>query len=151
MRRIIADDSSVFRYSPEKIYSTVSNMSTYEKWWGKKVKVKVLEITADGIGSKVEVRAVGGWFRCEIISLKPPEEIGILYYEGVQKGKGIWRIEKRGEKDTKLSYSIDLEPNGFFPRVLSNFLNFSKLHSKAMKDLFWGLENYLGSSPVSDR
>ncbi|HMV78159.1 MAG TPA: SRPBCC family protein [Leptospiraceae bacterium] len=143
MRRIIADDSAVFSFSPEKVYSAVSDMSTYEKWWGKKVKVKVLELSPQGVGSKVEVHAVGGWFRCEIISLKPFEEAGILYYDGVQKGKGIWSIEKLGAGKTKLSYSIDLEPNGFVPRFLSNFMNFSKLHSQAMKDLFSGLENFL--------
>lgn len=143
MRRITAQDSAVFNCPAEKIYDAVADMSQYEKWWGPKVKVKILEISSSQIGSKVEVRAAGGWFRCEIISLKPFEEIGILYYEGVQKGEGIWRINKLEKNIAELTYLIDLEPNGFIPRILSNFMNFSKLHSAAMRDLFSGLENYL--------
>lgn len=143
MKRIISNDVYISRHSPEKLFAAVSDISTYHKWWGNKVKVKIIEKTENKIGSKVEVRASGGWFNCEILSMTPFTEVRTKYFAGVQKGEGVWKIEKLNENETKLSYSIDLEPNGIIPRFLSNFINFSKLHSSAMEDLFSGLEEYL--------
>ena len=96
-----------------------------------------------GVGSQVDIRASGGWFRCEVVSVNKPNEVRIKYYEGVQLGAGIWKVKKTGENETMLTYDINLEPNGFMPRLLSNFVNFSKFHSKAMKGMFASLDRYL--------
>ncbi len=103
----------------------------------------VLESIVNFIGSKVEVSASGGRFRCEIVSVKKPFEVRVRYYAGVQKGEGLWTIIPAGDSGAVLTYSINLEPNGFIPRLLSNFLNFSKIHSNAMKEMFKGLDKYL--------
>lgn len=145
MRKIISVDSCKLNHNAEKIYEAVSDVSVYKDWWSKNVKIKVLHISDNCIGSKVEIRASGGWFRCEIVSVNSPKEVAIKYYEGVQKGMGIWKIEKTGENESIVTYSIELEPVGFIPRFLSNFINFSKIHSKAMKEMFVSLERYLST------
>jgi ribosome-associated toxin RatA of RatAB toxin-antitoxin module len=143
MRRIISTDSGRINHSAEKVFSAVADVMVYNNWWSKRVKVEVLESNADFIGSKVEIRASGGWFRCEIVSVNKPFEVRVFYYAGVQKGEGIWTIIPAGDSGAVLTYSINLEPNGFMPRLLSNFLNFSKIHSNAMKEMFTGLDKYL--------
>lgn len=145
MRRILSEDFYKYNHSSEKVFNAVADVTVYKDWWSRKVKVDVLESADNFIGSKVEIHASGGWFRCEIISVNKPNEVRVLYYEGVQKGEGIWRIEKTGESETLLTYTINVEPSGLMPRLLSNFLNFSKIHSKAMKEMFVNLESYLSS------
>jgi len=143
MRRIISTDSCRINHSAKKVFYAVADVMVYKNWWSKKVKAEVLESNADFIGSKVEIRASGGWFRCEIVSVKKPFEVRVRYYAGVQKGEGIWTIIPAGDSGAVLTYSINLEPNGFMPRLLSNFLNFSKIHSNAMIEMFTGLDKYL--------
>lgn len=143
MRRIISEDSYKLTHSAEEVFEAVSDVRVYKDWWSSNVKIKVLNVTDERTGSRVEIRASGGWFRCEITEVKKPSEVRVKYYEGVQIGEGIWKIEKDDDGYTVLSYSIDLEPNGLMPRLLSNFINFSKIHSKAMKGMFAGLERYL--------
>lgn len=145
MKRIISSDSCILKHSAEKVFDAVSDVTVYKDWWSSNVKIKVLNAKAERTGSRVEIRASGGWFRCEIVSVSKPDEVRIKYYEGVQLGEGIWKVEKTGENETMLTYDINLEPNGFMPRLLSNFINFSKIHSKAMKGMFAGLDRYLSS------
>lgn len=145
MKRIISSDSCILKHSAEKVFDAVSDVTVYKDWWSSNVKIKVLNTKAERTGSQVEIRASGGWFRCEVVSVSMPDEVRIKYYEGVQLGDGIWKIEKTGENETMLTYDINLEPNGFTPRLLSNFISFSKIHSKAMKGMFAGLDRYLSS------
>jgi ribosome-associated toxin RatA of RatAB toxin-antitoxin module len=145
MRRIVSSDSRKLSHSAEKVFDAVSDVTVYKDWWSSNVKIKVLNANAERAGSQVEIRASGGWFRCEIVSMSNPDEVRIKYYEGVQLGEGIWKVEKTGENETMLTYDINLEPNGIMPRLLSNFINFSKIHSKAMKGMFAGLDRYLSS------
>lgn len=120
MRRIISNDSYKLNHNTEKVFNAVADVTVYKDWWSKNVKVKVLESKDDFIGSRVEIRTSGGRFRCEVVSVKNPSEVRICYYDGVQTGEGIWTIIPEGEFGTLLTYSINLEPNGFIPRFLSN-------------------------------
>lgn len=145
MRKIISADSCRLKHSADKIFEAVSDVSVFKDWWSKNIKIKVLHISENRIGSKVEIRASGGWFRCEVVSVSPPNEVIIKYYEGVQKGEGVWKIRKAGDDESVVTYSIELEPVGIIPRFLSNFMNFSKLHSKSMKEIFQSLNEYLST------
>jgi ribosome-associated toxin RatA of RatAB toxin-antitoxin module len=136
MRRIISVDSCVLNHNAEKVFDAISDVTVYKDWWSSNVKVKVIVETENRVGSKVEIRASGGWFRCEITSLIPPNEIRVKYYYGVQVGEGIWSIEKTGANESVVTYSIDLEPVGFMAKLLSNFMNLSKMHSKSMVECF---------------
>lgn len=64
------------------------------------------------------------------------------YVEGAHRGAGVWTME-RAEGGTRLSYSVDLEPYGLLARLLSNFLDYRRLHSAGMREIFRNLESYL--------
>lgn len=145
MKKIISVDFCKLNYKPELIFDAISDVTVYKEWAGENVKVEVLYDSDKRVGSKVEIHALGGWFKTEIISMNPPNEVRIKYYEGVQKGEGLWKIENAGNNESILTYSIDLEPVGFLPRFLSEFMDFSKMHSKAMMDMFQNLDKYLSS------
>lgn len=145
MKRIVSKDTIILNHSAEKVFYAVADVTVYKDWWSRKVSVNVLESKESFTGSKVEVSASGGRFRCEIVSAVKHSEVRVKYYDGVQTGEGIWTIEEISDSKTRLTYSINLEPNGFIPRLLSNFMNFSGMHSKSMKEMFEGLERYLDS------
>jgi hypothetical protein len=44
---------------------------------------------------------------------------------------------------TRACYQIDLEPQGWFVRLLSNWLDFGKIHSRSMGKVFDGLARWL--------
>jgi len=44
---------------------------------------------------------------------------------------------------TRACYRIDLEPHGWLPRLVSHFLDFSKMHSRSMGQVFDGLATWL--------
>jgi hypothetical protein len=69
-------------------------------------------------------------------------KILIRYVEGVRRGTGRWTFEKLAE-GTRACYRIDLEPQGWLPRLLSNWLDFGKMHSRSMTKVFDGLESWL--------
>lgn len=79
MRRIISTDSYRLKFSAERVFNAVSDVSVYKDWWSRKVKIKVLNMTEELAGSRVEIRASGGWFRCEIVSVMRNSEVRVKY------------------------------------------------------------------------
>ncbi len=143
MRRIVASDYQEYPFSPELIYQVLSDISGYKKWWPWGIRVKVLKKTPEGLDSKIEVWASGGWFRCKTTSLNPTDSVSIQYYAGVVSGESYWSIEALGNGMTKVCYTIDLEPHGVMPRLLSNVINISKIHSLQFKRVFRSLHRHL--------
>jgi ribosome-associated toxin RatA of RatAB toxin-antitoxin module len=143
MKRIIACDCQEYPYSPEVIYQVLADIPGYKDWWPWGITVKVIKKTSEGLDSKIEVWASGGWFRCKTTSLNPPNRVNIDYYAGVVSGESYWSIEALGNGMTKVGYTIDLEPYGVIPRMLSNIINISKLHSLQFKRVLSSLHRYL--------
>lgn len=145
MRRIIASDAYEYPFSPQLIYQVLADIPGYKNWWPRGVKVKVLEENENKLGSKIEVWASGGWFRCMTTSLNPPSSVDVLYYAGVVLGESKWTITPLENGMTKVTYSIDLEPNGVLPRAFSNVVNISTIHSLQFKRVLKSLDRYLNS------
>lgn len=143
MQHLSAKDCRVFSYPPEIIYDVLSNIPEYKKWWPRGVRVKVIEHGKDRIGDKIEVWASGGWFRCRVNALQPIEQIEIMYYAGVVLGKSYWTIIPQQDGMTKVCYTIDLELNGTFPKLIGVFINFSAIHSFQFRRVLACLDNYL--------
>ena len=106
------------------------------------LRVRVLKATTGRVGSPIEVRPRGGWFVCEVSQVIPDKEIRIQYIEGVHRGTGRWTLEKVAE-GTRVCYQIDLEPQGWLPRLLLQFLDLARIHSRSMEKVFDGLEKWL--------
>ncbi len=143
MRKIICRDECELDHCSADVFKAVADVGTYKDWWGGKVFVKVIERKEGYIGSKIEVKSNGGKFFCEIADFIPDRHVIVNYYKGVVRGKGIWIIDCEPDNKCRLHYNIDLVPHGFIPRLLSNFMNYSSMHSRTMDTLFTNLEKYL--------
>lgn len=94
------------------------------------------------MGSQFEIRPRGSWFICEVAQVVLGREILIEYVDGVHRGTGYWTLEKV-DNGTRACYQIDLEPQGWIPRLLSNWMGSGKMHSRSMAKVFDGLESWL--------
>jgi uncharacterized protein YndB with AHSA1/START domain len=143
MRRTKADDSRTLPFPPERVWAALANFASYPAWWPAELRLRVLEVTPGLIGSRFEVRPRGGSFVCEVERAVSGREMIVAYIGGVHRGKGTWTLEPV-EGGTQVRYAVDLEPQGWLVRLLSNFLDFGKVHSRAMQKLFDGLEGHIG-------
>jgi uncharacterized protein YndB with AHSA1/START domain len=142
MRRTRANDCRTLPFDPGAVFAALLDCENYPRWWPAQLRVRVLRLARDGVGSRIEIRPLGGRFICEIARVVPDREILIEYAEGVHRGTGRWALEKVAE-GTRACYEIDLEPQGWLPRLLSNWVDFGRMHSRSMGKVFDGLESWL--------
>jgi ribosome-associated toxin RatA of RatAB toxin-antitoxin module len=142
MRRTQATDCRTLRFDLDVVFAAVLDCENYPRWWPANLRVRVLQLTQNALGSRIEIRPRGGRFTCEIAQVVPAREILIEYVDGVHRGTGRWTFEKLAE-GTRACYQIDLEPQGWLPRLLSNCMDFGKMHSRSMEQVFDGLESWL--------
>jgi hypothetical protein len=93
-------------------------------------------------GSRLEVHPHHSLLVCEVTRVVANSEIHIRYVQGVQRGTGVWTFEPSDE-GTRLCYRVELEPQGWIPRLLSHFVDFTAMHSRLMEKVFDGLEKWL--------
>ena len=141
MKRTQVTDCRTLSFGLAAVYSAMVDFENYPKWWPTELRLRLLQTTTILMGSRFEVRPRGGSFICEVSQVVPEKEFQIQY-EGLHRGTGIWTFERQGE-GTRLCYQIDLEPQGWLPRLLSNFMDFAGMHSRGMERVFDGLEGWL--------
>lgn len=142
MRRTQVTDCRVLPFAVPRVYTALIAFADYTEWWPAELRLKILNVAPDHIGSRFEVRPRGGSFVCEVVGLVEDTEVQIRYVDGLHRGTGLWTL-KPHELGTQLCYKIDLEPQGCVPRLLSNVMNFAAIHSKGMEKLFDGLQHWL--------
>lgn len=142
MRRTQVTDCRVFSFDAACVFAALIDFESYPKWWPGELRLKVLSVTADLVGSRFEVRPRGGSFVCEVVTLDDLRELQIRYVDGLHRGTGLWTLRPH-EYGTQVCYQIDLEPQGFVPRLLSNVIDFASIHSKGMEKVFDGLQQWL--------
>ena len=142
MRRIQVTDCRTLAFPPAQVFAAVADLENYPRWWPAELKVRLLTVTPDGIGSRLEAHPHHSLLVCEVTRIVPNNQIHIRYVEGVQRGTGVWTFEP-SDVGTRLCYRVDLEPQGWFPRFLSNFRDFTAMHSRLMERVFDGLEKWL--------
>jgi ribosome-associated toxin RatA of RatAB toxin-antitoxin module len=148
VRRTHATDCRNLPFDLAEVFAAVLDFDSYPRWWPAQLRVRVLRVTPDRVGSRVEIRPRGGRFVCVIARIAPDREIEMEYVEGVHRGSGRWTFGRAAE-GTRACYEIDLEPQGWLLRLLSDFLDFGKLHSRSMEKVFDGLEGWLRATRSS--
>lgn len=148
MRRTQAIDCRTIPFDLDMVFAAVLDCENYPHWWPAQLPVGVLKTTQNVVGSRIEIRPRGGRFICEIAQVVPNQEILIEYVEGVHRGTGRWTFEKLAE-GTRACYQIDLEPQRWLTRLLSNWMDFGNMHSRSMEMVFDGLESWLRSKDSS--
>lgn len=142
MRRTQATDCRTVPFGVSRVFAALLDFDSYPRWWPAELRVRVLKVTPERAGSRIEIRPRGSRFICEVGQVIPDQEIVIQYVEGAHRGTGRWTFEKLADS-TRACYQIDLEPQGWLPRLLSNWMDFGTMHSRSMAKVFDGLESWL--------
>ena len=148
MSEVKAKDIKFLNYPVSEVYRAVTDFSAYPKWYPKPFKFEVLHLDTHAVGTTVAIEngRLVKWV-AKVTGFEPDELLGIDYIDGAWLGKTYWRFSDADGR-TKLTLEIDLEINKAWLRLLSRFMNFSKLHSKQMRQVFTALEHYLSTYPA---
>jgi ribosome-associated toxin RatA of RatAB toxin-antitoxin module len=139
MPQIKAYDETTIKTSVEDVWKVLVDIPRYPKWWPKVVNLKILKLTNELIGTEFEARPLGGKsFSCRVVSIVPKKEIKLNYFEGIYRGYGIWKLERK-EKSVTVSYSVELEIIDNSIALLSRIISITKLHSMIFKRILNGL------------
>jgi len=144
MTKIKTKDCISLNHKSEEIFNIISDLSSYQKWWPKQIKVKLLKVIPELIGSCLKISPFGGMsFNTEIVSFKIPEELN-LKYSGIYSGTGKWTIEKLQDK-TRLCYEVDLVIENKVVVLISKIVNVEEIHSKLIRKLLENLDKQLNN------
>lgn len=141
---VTAKDSKVIHYPIEDVYRTLTDFHSYSSWYPRPFKIEVLHLNANAVGTTLSIEngKLVKW-TAKISGFKPNNLIAIDYIEGAWLGKTFWRFESENGS-TRVTLEIDIEINSPWLRHLSKIMNFSKVHSKQMQQVFNALELYMG-------
>src|SRR4030095_2217211 len=145
MAKLKAKDSRVFDYPVDYVYRTITDFTSYSKWWPHEIKFDLEHLHRAVIGTTINVQ--NGPFvkwKSKITSFKTNKLLAIDYVEGAWLGKTFWRFEDI-EGSTELTLELDLEVNRLWLNLISIFVNFSRYHSRQVKHIFNNLEKYLAA------
>lgn len=142
MRPIRAADSVFVPAPSERVLDVLLAVERYPLWWPAALRVRVVSPPPHGLGSIVEIRALGSRFRCRIAAVEPPSRLTVEYVAGLHRGHGSWTLEPQ-QGGTKATYTIDIVPHGLRAKVLSHVVDFATLHSRQMRGVFGGLARHL--------
>ncbi len=142
MKQIHTVSSAVLPFEVGTVWRCLTDVASYPLWWPGSIKVKVISVTEQLLGSKIEIRPYSGMpFYCEFVGCASDEKL-VMSYSGLYSGVGVWTLTQTGEL-TKVDYEINLEIKSRFVRLLSYVVPIDKIHSKLMNDVLLGLENRL--------
>jgi len=143
IRKIKADDQIELYNSIAEVWSVITDISSYYKWWPKVVSINISNFNKSILGTEFEVKPLNGQsFSCRIESIIPKEEIKINYFDGLYRGEAKWRLVEN-KNSTTVSYQVDLIIVNKLIIVLSYFLPISKIHSLIFQKIFLGLQRFL--------
>jgi ribosome-associated toxin RatA of RatAB toxin-antitoxin module len=139
---IHSTDRVVLPHPVDEVREVLLDVGSYDEWWPPKMKVQPIRVTPDRVGSAARISYHGSKFSVRVVEYTQ-DRIVMEYYEGVQRGNGVWTFETLGPSETQLTYSIDLRPVGLLPSLLGHVMDYAKLHSTGMRDVYAGLREYL--------
>lgn len=137
---IRAVDERVLPFAPDQIWPVLADVNGYPQWYPPSLNLHVRTVTADGIGSEVELRPRGGRaFRCRVESPEAPCRLRLRYPGDFIVGMGEWRLDA-APGGTRVAYEMDVVATGRLAGLLGWLLPLGKLHSKLMREVLENLE-----------
>jgi len=128
MPQIQTHDEITINASVEKIWNVLIDIPNYQKWWPKAVNLKILKSNKGIIGTEIRANPLGGKsFSCSVVNIVLNKEIRLNYFEGIYRGEGVWKLEKK-ENSITVSYSVNLEIVDKPIALLSRIIPIPKLH-----------------------
>ncbi len=130
---IKALDEIIIPASIESVWESVADVASYADWWPKSIRVRVLQVETDGIGSCLELHPVGGRaFRCRIEAIARPSQMTMQYFGGFISGQGEWRLQSV-DGGTKVQYHLDVQAAGRLVAWIGRLVPLGKIHSYQMQ------------------
>lgn len=137
---IRAADERVVPFSAEQVWPVLLDFRRVPEWWPRSLRVKVVAVTADGVGSELEIHPRGGRaFRCRAESAETAHRLVMRYPGPFIAGTGEWRLEPV-PGGTRVIYTLDVVAQGRLVAWLGRWLNLGEIHSKSMRDVLENLE-----------
>lgn len=128
---IRAEDGATLPCPPADVWAVLADVASYPRWWPPSLHVRV---APDG---EVEIRPRGGRpFRCRVASADPPRELRMRYAGGFIEGTGVWRLADAEGGGTRVTYTVDVVAHGRLVAFLARFLDYGRMHSRLMEDVF---------------
>lgn len=143
VKRYTTEDVRVFEEAPGAVYGALADLESWNKWWPKGVRFRVVQLTAALKGTKLEVLPWGRSFFAEVDFVEPGAGLGFAYRAGPYRGAGTWKLEAEDEH-TRVAYRSDLTVHPSL--IAEHFLNakdFSTRHTRFMRSVFDGLAWWL--------
>jgi ribosome-associated toxin RatA of RatAB toxin-antitoxin module len=146
MPQIKAYDEIQLNCLIDDVWKILTDIPSYHKWWPKVVKLKVLKLTNELIGTEFQANPFGGKsFVCRVVSIIPMKEIKLNYFEGIYRGEGIWSIDRK-ENLILVSYEVDLEIVDKSIAFFSKLVSIPKIHSMIFRRILKGLNAQIKST-----
>lgn len=149
MRRYTTEDIHLFEErKPSEVFRYLTDLESFNRWWPKEVRFRVLQLVPALIGSKVEVHLGKRSFSAEIMSFEENKSVEWAYRSGLYKGRGHWALEE-DEGDVRVKYTSDLPVHPSL--IAEHFLNsrdFAAKHAKVLRRAFEGLQKRLEDAPL---
>lgn len=144
MRRYSTDDVHLFENrAPAAVFRLLADLESYNRWFPKEVRFRVVQLLPALVGSKLEVLVAKRSFYAEVLSFEQPKSIDWAFRSGLYKGQGKWVLEE-AESDTKVHYTSDLPVHPSL--IAEHFMNakdFAARHAQVLKKAFDALEKRL--------
>jgi len=140
-------DEAIINAKPDVVYEALlAEYAGKTNWWMPLLEAKLREGNApDELGALLEVSVHGKTptkFIMKTIETKKNELWRLQYMEGPLRGEGEWKLEAIND-DTKVSYHLHAHPSGLLVRIVANFINMPKSHSKTWKAGYAALNKHV--------
>ncbi len=148
MAKVKSVDSCLLSFPVDYVYRTLTDFSSYSKWWPHEIKFELEHLNPNITGTTINVQNGFVKWKSKITGFRNNKLLAIDYISGAWLGKTYWRVEDKGG-DTWLTMEIDLEINNVWLKPVSLVLNFQKYHSRQIHRIFKNLEKYLAANEGS--
>lgn len=148
MAKVKSIDSCVLNFPVDYVYRTLTDFSSYSKWWPHEIKFELEHLNPNITGTTINVQNGFVKWKSKITGFKNNKLLAIDYIDGAWLGKTYWRVEDKSG-DTELTMEINLEINRAWLKPVSAVINFQKYHSRQIHRIFKNLEKYLAANEGS--
>ncbi|HNR29611.1 MAG TPA: SRPBCC family protein [Candidatus Hydrogenedentes bacterium] len=119
-----ATRTETFDVSPDVFYQVIVDYKLYPEFADNVVKTQVLKVRDDGARVKFFVHLIREFNYTLDLYHDPLKRVHWNLVRGdlFSKMDGSWDLKKRGKRKVEVTYSLDIEPKLFVPRMIINRL-----------------------------
>ena len=144
MYRYATDNSRVFERRAPEVAAVIGDLESWNLWWPREVRFRIVQLSSQGVGSKFEVLLGGRSFSAELERVELLRGYHWGLREGAWRGRADWTLEPV-EDHVKVKFALDVTVHPVL--IGEHFLSakdFSSKVSRLMKRVFDGMDHRAG-------